>query len=207
MTDFSVTVKATLLRDLLKAHIVCASKDVTRPYINGVAIMMDAPHVVMVSTDGHRLLMSKTSDAQCSETGEHRTHIIPVESCKSILSAIKAANVPKGMTDMEATLEHANKKWALTLFGMRTEHRGDVNEVFPPYKQVIPDHSACEEPCRAIGIEASYVADAADAFLPMPNGARGIKMTWGGEFDAVRFDADRPHLKLEQTYVVMPMRI
>jgi DNA polymerase-3 subunit beta len=130
-----ISLDATLLADMIDKTLYAASQDETRYNLNGVFFeppaQVDGP-VVMVATDGHRLVRVE----RAFETGVAFPLQAPVilprkglgEARRLMDGSESDAKVELGFKDNQAVVRRGN-----TVLGMRL-----VDGQFPDYKQVIP---------------------------------------------------------------------
>lgn len=109
VTDFSIVLNA----DILRAALICVSKEETRYYLRGVSIEPNPRDMRVVSTDGRRLFCARVAIAVNIER-----FLIPSEA---LARALKGYKFP------EVTLSREGNLWRV----------GDI--VFTPIDGVFPD--------------------------------------------------------------------
>ena len=210
----NITLDAHLLRPLLAAVLPVASKDKTRTNINQILIRIQAGTLILAATDGRRLHRALCVEWRLDET-QGRTDedvLISTASAAALLTALKVAcrgaknslSVPVTLTAACATLPT----------GTVTLTRG-TEGTFPPIDKVIPllrEEGTCP---LSVGINPTYLAEAAEAcgVLAVPYRPEGLTMRielGATALDPVRFVAvgtagGQDHL-CEILCIVMPCR-
>jgi hypothetical protein len=206
----TITMKTDTLLVMLQAHLVTASKDVTREHLNGVLVSMTSLYLTLASTDGHRLLESRCSEStEC--VGELHDTILPLAGVVGMIATLKAAKKAKVET-CELSFDSPANRWSLAVGDSAANYGGSARETqFPPYSKVIPPLSREPELGQTlthIGVNAEYMQDLTRVFPARGKGGETpVRMAWGGQLDPLRFDCETPSLCLTQVYVVMPMRV
>ena len=143
--------------DMLEAALICASREETRYYLNGVYV---DPAGLVVSTDGHRLFAGDfTPDNSRATLPAFEGWIIPRDALQR---ALKAA--PKRAKDPAARV-----------LEISPERVGDVvcrpvDGSFPDWRHVIPD--AVTPDGKAAQFDGAYLSDF-DKIAAILSGARG----------------------------------
>lgn len=143
--------------DMLEAALICASREETRYYLNGVYV---DPAGLVVATDGHRLFAGDfTPDNSRATLPAFKGWIIPRDALQR---ALKAA--PKRAKDPAARV-----------LKISPERVGDVvcrpvDGAFPDWRRVIPDEVTPDG--KAAQFDGAYLADF-DKIAAILSGARG----------------------------------
>jgi DNA polymerase-3 subunit beta len=162
------------------------STDETRLHLNSALFEWDGDRVRMVTTDGHRL-----SKMEAVLPGNHAsaTMLIPLKGvlelkrlCDEALSEDKGDSSP-GAHEIRITQSGPNAFFQLAGFQFSVKL---VDAQFPPYQQVIPEHS--EQRVRAPRLA---LADALRAVsVAASDRTGGIKLTLAG--GKMRFESESP---------------
>jgi DNA polymerase III sliding clamp (beta) subunit (PCNA family) len=197
----SVTVLRTpsgVLLKALKAALVCASNDQTKPHLYGALLETGKTNGRLVSTNGHTLAKIDF-DADTVLIGS--SYLLERSSIEDALKVFKDtkktakfyAAIRQNGSDL--TLEIYNKSMPLVVAKSFT---------FPPYASVIPELGTVGIG-SIIGIGSSYLADVASVSLAL--GATAIKITpFTCDRSPMRFECQSPGVA-EAVIVVMPIRI
>ena len=114
--------------DFIKAAATAASSDGLRFYLNGVAIEARNGSVVVVATDGHRLL---AFEAGTTATNEDWRYIIPLDVVKNLKTNKKLKDVPGVLAKENET------QLSITYAGTKTVF-GFIDGTFPDWQRVVP---------------------------------------------------------------------
>ena len=194
-----------------------ASQDFTRPHIAGALIEIRCGKLVLVSTDGHRLLKATINAATDLAPDAVVTLLAAHSSIIQLVSALKCH--AKADPSMLAVVDATSSLLTLTTMGHgQTTCVQAVQEQFPPYAKVIPAHaitgradgdndagpSGCGMPH---GVEASYLADAAMACAAIAPGSKHkpVRIVVGGALNPLSFYAENEDATC--LVVVMTVRI
>lgn len=143
----------------LKAALICAAKKDVRYYLNGVLVEVHAKHILLVSTDGHRLSIIRSMfDADTKAIG-HK-FIIPREMIerylkaadKAIITAIHFEPSEKdGVEGYEISIQ--DNLGSLVIDGRAIDGK------LPKWREVYSRQYKFEPGVRAFSANHSYIAD------------------------------------------------
>lgn len=143
----------------LKASLICAAKKDPRFYLNGVLIEIHAEHVLLVSTDGHRLSIIRSLFAEASGEAIGHKIIIPRELIESFLRSAK-----KGLPatiHFEPFTEGEVNGYELSLHdgsGLKISGR-TIEGTFPDWRKVYNTQAHLSEERKPLSVNAAYVGD------------------------------------------------
>jgi DNA polymerase III subunit beta len=179
------TLDVVTLASLIAATHFSISTDETRMHLNSALFEWDNDRVRMVTTDGHRL-----SKLEVSVKGKHEsaTMLIPLKGVQELRRLCEEALAEGGKDGADASeirmvQSGPNAFFELAGFAFSVKL---VDAQFPPYQQVIPEHSernvraaraALSEALRAVSVAAS-------------DRTGGVKLTLGG--GKIRFESESP---------------
>lgn len=185
-------------RNALRAVLLAASEDESRPHMTRVEIQWRTPMGVMLTcTDGHRLHVATVeTPAGCSiDVSEAPAvgHYVP----KALLSALPTKG-PAGIRVDKGGAVHVNRAGASVIV-----HR-EACDAFPPWNQLLSRFSEFER-AATVGLNPSYLAEAAEASRLVVGSVGGCEFVTRGELDFVTLSTKRDG----NTFlaIVMPMRI
>lgn len=184
--------------DLFRAVAVACSDEETRTYLHGVYIQ---PHpvegVLMVATDGHRLLVAHDAGGSCSEP-------VIVKLSGPVLKAAKAKKTDhidgrRLVADDENGVRVVIPHESAEVYPVAWKIEG----TFPDWRRVIPDAKRLTAPCPAVlEYNAEYLGDFAKAAAEIGNSRRiGIRTYDANGPALVTFEDDRLF------GILMPMRV
>jgi DNA polymerase III subunit beta len=172
------------LASLIAATHFSISTDETRLHLNSALFEWDNDRVRMVTTDGHRL-----SKLEVAVKGKHEsaTMLIPLKGVQELRrlceEALTEGKDNADTSDIKMVQSGPNAFFELAGFSFSVKL---VDAQFPPYQQVIPEHSernvraqrsALSEALRAVSVAAS-------------DRTGGVKLTLGG--GKIRFESESP---------------
>ncbi|HEX3773062.1 MAG TPA: DNA polymerase III subunit beta [Polyangiaceae bacterium] len=171
------------LSNLIAATYFSISTDETRLHLNSALFEWDGDHVRMVTTDGHRL-----SKMEAVQPGKHAsaTMLIPLKGVLELKRLCdEALSEEKGDAGSEIRITQSGPNAFFQLAGFQFSVKL-VDAQFPPYQQVIPEHS--EQTVRAPRLS---LADALRAVsVAASDRTGGIKLTLSG--GKMRFESESP---------------
>ena len=130
-----VSLDATLFADMVEKTVYAASTDETRYNLNGILFEPsrdEAGKLVMVATDGHRLVhIARTFDG--AEFPSKDPVILPRKGVGELRRLFDSAESDGDTLEIGFHENHAVMKKGNTVLGMRL-----IDGTFPDYKQVIP---------------------------------------------------------------------
>jgi DNA polymerase-3 subunit beta len=183
-TPMAIDVRA--LGYLIAGTYFSISTDDTRAHLNSALFEWEGERVRMVTTDGHRLSKMETlvRGRQASAT-----FLIPLKGVLELKrlcdEAATEAKSEGGSDVTEIQISHTGPNAFFDLPGLRFSVKL-VDAQFPPYQQVIPEHS--EHIVRASRAE---LADALKAVsVAASDRTGGIRLTLGG--GKMRFESESP---------------
>src|SRR6202142_1345717 len=204
----SLALAVDVLRELIAKTHFSISSDETRAHLNSALFEWDGDVVRMVTTDGHRL-----SKMEVKVTGRQAsaTMLIPLKAiqelrrlCDDMASEKDAAKEPGAGPRLEITQSGSNAffQGGGVSFAVRL-----VDAQFPPYAQVIPQHSdkvvrvsrgPFAEALRAVSIAASERTGGVKLSLLGKNTMRiTTESPESGEgFDKIPVDYDGPSMTI-----------
>jgi hypothetical protein len=197
----SVTVLRTtsgVILKALKASLVCASNDQTKPHLYGALLETGKTNGRIVSTNGHTLAKIDF-DANPVLIGSSYLLERP-----SIEDAIKIFKDTKKTANFDATIRQVGADLSLTILDKTMPLVVAKSFTFPPYASVIPELGAVGIG-TIIGIATTYMADVASVSIAL--GATAIKITpFTGDRMPMRFECQSLGVG-EAVIVVMPTRV
>jgi DNA polymerase-3 subunit beta len=178
------TLDVITLASLISATHFSISTDETRLHLNSALFEWDNDRVRMVTTDGHRL-----SKLEVVVKGKHEsaTMLIPLKGvqelrrlCEEALGdgkdAADSSEIKMVQSGPNAFFEVAGFSFSVKL----------VDAQFPPYQQVIPEHSD-----RVVRAQRAALTDALRAVsVAASDRTGGVKLTLGG--GKIRFESESP---------------
>lgn len=170
------------ISQLISGTYFSISTDETRLHLNSALFELDGDRVRMVTTDGHRL-----SKMEAAAPGKQAsaTMLIPLKGVLELKRLCdEALSEEKGdASEIRITQSGPNAFFQLAGFQFSVKL---VDAQFPPYQQVIPDHS--EQTVRAPRLA---LADALKAVsVAASDRTGGIKLTLSG--GKMRFESESP---------------
>lgn len=165
-----------------RAALLVASKETTRPYLNGV--LYDHTAKSLISTDGHRLLELKQTLPLDQDV------LFDVETVKLIIAATKPSDKADRNTPVEVTATHVGP----------ITYRSKDPKNFPPWRVFAAPTD--DETFAVVGFDPVYMADLATIYKLL--GCRyGVSLQTRGATGpmSIRSADYRVH------YVLMPTRL
>jgi len=189
---FTVSVSSGALRALT----MCAGQDPTRGMLTSVCVdTTTAGRVLLVTTDGHRMLVVKATAEGNAHPGRY---LVPFFECKAAKPAHKADPIridiePKGGT--ETTLGGT-----FTIHG-KTRTTGTLLDgwQYPEWRRVIPEARELRKPGELAHFDFGYVGDFGTIAELL--GCDGPRIIHNGNSGA------RVYLGADAFGILMPMRI
>jgi len=184
-TAVPLTIPISAVSALIAGTYFSISTDETRLHLNSALFEWDGDRVRMVTTDGHRL-----SKMEAILPGKHAsaTMLIPLKGVLELKRLCDEASEDKG-SDASAASEIRISQSGPNAFFQLAGFQFSVKLVdaqFPPYQQVIPEHS--EQKVRA---PRAALADALRAVsVAASDRTGGIKLTLGS--GKMRFESESP---------------
>jgi len=179
------TLDVVTLASLISATHFSISTDETRLHLNSALFEWDNDRVRMVTTDGHRL-----SKLEVVVKGKHEsaTMLIPLKGVQELRRLCEEALGEGGKDGADASeikmvQSGPNAFFELAGFSFSVKL---VDAQFPPYQQVIPEHSE-----RVVRAQRAALADALRAVsVAASDRTGGVKLTIGG--GKIRFESESP---------------
>ncbi|HEY4103709.1 MAG TPA: DNA polymerase III subunit beta, partial [Polyangiaceae bacterium] len=182
-TAAPLSLAISMLSGLIAATHFSISTDETRLHLNSALFEWDGDRVRMVTTDGHRL-----SKMEAVLPGKHAsaTMLIPLKGVlelKRLCDEAMSEEKSEAANEIRITQSGPNAFFQLAGFQFSVKL---VDAQFPPYQQVIPEHS--EQTVRAPRLA---LADALRAVsVAASDRTGGIKLTLSG--GKMRFESESP---------------
>lgn len=171
----------------LKAATFCASSEETRYYLKGVFAEYKDGELILVATDGHRLLAVHPENNGPAPHGPAFGIIIP-------LDAIARIKINKYATQGDLVCEAG--QWALHYEGIKIGFT-PIDGTFPDWRRIVPSETSGE----AAQFNAAYLNDFAKASKLLGGDTRPV-VAYNGEGPAlIGFQSD-----IEAFGVLMPFR-
>lgn len=190
----------------LKAALLAACEDVTRPWMCCIRIELAADVARFVATNGHWLW--------CSETNYRE--IIGVDALGKKEHGTSTATVMIPLADVKAILKGLDKGKKAAGWDVDLDTSGNVSQLgkpitfapvkedrFPPYAQVIPAVVVATK--HAIAFDPTYIGDVMAAFREVSSNPKSCGVVFeqtGGDLDPVVVTSD----KSTALAVLMPRR-
>jgi DNA polymerase-3 subunit beta len=179
------TLDVVTLASLISATHFSISTDETRLHLNSALFEWDNDRVRMVTTDGHRL-----SKLEVVVKGKHEsaTMLIPLKGVQELRRLCEEALGEGGKDGADASeikmvQSGPNAFFELAGFSFSVKL---VDAQFPPYQQVIPEHSE-----RVVRAQRAALSDALRAVsVAASDRTGGVKLTLGG--GKIRFESESP---------------
>ena len=176
-----LTIPTSTVSSLITGTYFSISTDETRLHLNSALFEWDGDRVRMVTTDGHRL-----SKMEAVLPGKHAsaTMLIPLKGVLELKRLCDEASEDSGAAG-EIRISQSGPNAFFQLAGFQFSVKL-VDAQFPPYQQVIPEHS--EQQVRA---PRAALADALRAVsVAASDRTGGIKLTLSG--GKMRFESENP---------------
>ncbi len=176
-----LTIPTATVSSLIAGTYFSISTDETRLHLNSALFEWDGDRVRMVTTDGHRL-----SKMEATLPGKHAsaTMLIPLKGVLELKRLCDEASEDGGGAG-EIRISQSGPNAFFQLAGFQFSVKL-VDAQFPPYQQVIPEHS--EQTVRA---PRAALADALRAVsVAASDRTGGIKLTLAG--GKMRFESENP---------------
>jgi len=177
-----LTISVATVSSLIAGTYFSISTDETRLHLNSALFEWDGDRVRMVTTDGHRL---SKMEAVLSGKQASSTMLIPLKGVLELKRLCDEALSEGGEAGAELRISQSGPNAFFQLAGFQFSVKL-VDAQFPPYQQVIPEHSeqqvkaprqALAEALRAVSVAAS-------------DRTGGIKLTLGA--GKMRFESESP---------------
>jgi len=177
-----LTIPIATVSALIAGTYFSISTDETRLHLNSALFEWDGERVRMVTTDGHRL---SKMDALLPGKHASATMLIPLKGVLELKRLCDEASEDKSDSGNEIRISQSGPNAFFQLAGFQFSVKL-VDAQFPPYQQVIPEHS--EQKVRA---SRAAVADALRAVsVAASDRTGGIKLTLAG--GKMRFESENP---------------
>jgi DNA polymerase-3 subunit beta len=141
----------------LKSVAIAASTEETRYYLNGVNLVHTPSGVIMVATDGHRMMIVKQDWTDIVPNAEFKPTIVP-------LAFIKKIKLVRGLDLADCTIGNDGAisiKYAGETMGTQA-----VDGTFPDWRRIVPKTAPSNVPAH---FNADYLADFAAAGRMLSN--------------------------------------
>lgn len=159
----------------LKSVAITASTDETRYYLNGVNLVHTPSGVIMVATDGHRMLLVKQDWTDIAPNAEFKPTIVP-------LAFIKKIKLVRGIDLADCTIGEDGS--ILIKYAGETMGTQAVDATFPDWRRTVPSKPHSNVPAQ---FNADYMADFAAAGKMLSN-AKDARQP------VISHDGDKPAL-------------
>lgn len=166
--------------DKLRAALICAGKDESRYYLNGVYVhRTDEGFVRAVATDGHRLMVTNLYREYADQPGPawlDKGVIIPADGLAARLALIAKSH---GKSELPLTVAYADESAKIEITDARGEsvfRLAPVDGTFPDYQQIMAGWSGEEKPrgdWAPTGFDPKYLKSIADIANRL--GAKGVE--------------------------------
>lgn len=194
--------KIAAFHSALRACVLHASKDTTRPHLNSVLVrLLESGRVDMVATDGHRLAIYRFYETDVTNRGDTFEALIPLDDCLAWLKLAGKEREGDITIDTEAsTLATSLAPRALTFTKLHVP--------FPSYAQVLPKTVAP----HVAACNPAYLLDACTAFRQLARDAKVVRGTVPNESVMVRGGESLDPIQVtcpeidNFAIVIMPMR-
>lgn len=191
MANFTINIRA------LKAVAIAASTDETRYYLNGVCLTHSDSGLIMVATNGHRLLAVKQEWTETVPDAPFANVIVPLSFIKKIKLARKIdhGEITLG-EDHSISIQYAGETMGINA----------VAGSFPDWRRVMPNKPHSNVPAQ---FNADYVADfvAAGRMLSNDKDAKQPVISHDGGNPAIVNWYFGEGEGLEAIGVLMPIRV
>lgn len=186
MNEFTTT------SNVLRAHLVVAPKIDLRSYMVGICVDLSGPkytNPVMVSTDGHRLLVTRIEASFNGDRGP--SHIIP----RDLVEIALKSTTQRKNRDVLVRIDTQERRVSLAIDGM-TFSKNLIDSRFPEYRSVIHAETSGEPSV----INERYRMDAMKIGNLLGFNDTYVHMFSNGE------KPNRVHVGEGAIHVIMPMR-
>ena len=138
--------------DLLRLAAICASTEETRYYLNGVYVEPHEDGVLLVATDGHRLVCLHDPDGAATGPAIIRTDKRFLRECKTA----KNESVPR-LVRISGTVAgvYNDPEWTPDSVALTQMSDALIDGTFPDWRRIVPEYH--EGQCG--GFNAKYLAD------------------------------------------------
>lgn len=135
----AITIRAetSILRSMLGATMISMADQDVRYYLNGMYMEFSAGHLIMVSTDGHRLSMSEASVPDYHSSVEGKDSFTVIIPRKSVMEIAKLLNDKSVKPDDVISIDVANNRIRLNVGDVLANIK-TIDGKFPDYRRVIP---------------------------------------------------------------------
>lgn len=182
------------LKAALKAALLFASKDITRPHLCGAHFKLTADRLTITSTDGHTLARVKIP----ARAGADAEFTVAREALERLIKVLPRAGnttlTPQAMVSPEGYV------------GVAHRHAGvlePLEGLFPNADKVIPAHGRDCLGAVPVGVDPKYLARVGKAASLL--GIDSLRMQTAKELDPIRFDGGADGVEL--LAIVMPRRL
>jgi hypothetical protein len=178
----------------LKAALLAASDDFTRPHLHCVRIELAKGGLRYVATNGHWVWIHEDVARVQSENGPE-AFLLSVPDAKKVLRAIDTRKVARDVPVIVDTAARTIGQPGTPVSFV------PVDATFPPYAHICPAESGVGERINA-SLSSDYIADVAAAFALV--GGKGVIIAAGAtDLDPVVFTSDHAPNAL---VILMPFR-
>jgi hypothetical protein len=181
----------------LKAVAIGASTEETRYYLNGVSLVHTPSGLIMVSTDGHRMMIVKQDWTDIVPNAEFKPTIVP-------LAFIKKIKLVRGLDLADCTI---GDEGAITIkYAGETMGTNAIDATFPDWRRIVPKEAHSNVPAQ---FNAAYLEDfaAAGRLLSNAKDARQPVVSHNGDNPALVNWYYGEGAGLEAVGVLMPIRV
>jgi len=186
----TISVKATLLRELLEGVSLCVSKDSTLPTLNAVNIEAGEGKIIARATDRYRLIKGEVVGE-----GDLSSSLIPLLDIKRVITLIKEEKWEREVQlsrvgDMLSVTYNSNTLTILLCSG-----------TFPPSDHLFPDTSN-PSPIGEVMLNPALLAD----YGKIAGKKEGIKLIFSGAGKPITVQLPE-NKNIKWSALIMPMRI
>lgn len=157
--------KTTVDANLFRLVNATASKEETRYYLNGVSIEPHHDHgAILVSTDGHRMLVAYDENATCEERVIIKLAPYALQQCKhkpmfGSSRVLEIDSAGKGAAKIIQVTPGKRPEDEKKYDDVLTSYNVLINGTFPDWRKVVPDLSSEPPGAMAVGFNTKYMRE------------------------------------------------
>ena len=185
----TISVKATVLRELLEGASLCASKDSTLPTLNAVSIEGVEGKLIVRATDRYRLIKGEVLGE-----GDLSSSLIPLVDIKRVITLIKEEK-----WEREVQLSRVGDLLSVT-YNSNTLTILLWSGIFPPSDHLFPDISN-PSPIGEVMLNPALLAD----YGKIAGKKEGIKLIFSGAGKPITIQLPE-NKNIKWSALLMPMR-
>lgn len=126
--------------DLFRIVYTTVSTEETRYYLNGVYVQPHEKGALLISTDGHRMIVAHDPEGVCDEAAIVKLPRFALAQCRTpkMLGTKRAIEVTGGSATVAEMTPNAKEKGAFIREAIVTVHKVVVDGTYPDWRRVVP---------------------------------------------------------------------